>query len=363
MEAAVGHPASAVHGQSAAELLAESAHRDGPERIVDALVAGLSAYAPGLDALITDHEFLSPADIEREYGAVEGHWHHGEMSIHQSFMLRPLYGAAQYDTPIDKLFLASAGCHPGGGLTGLPGRRGLNDKLRQLGRRYAIAMLDVDHFKRFNDRFGHRTGDDVLKMIAARMRQIPGGRAFRYGGEEFCIVLPGLTLSQVTALAERARVIIEQLSIRGVTDASAISITASFGVASNEQTTQTLTQLIDRADKALYRSKSSGRKRVSAWNLQPDAGASTLQGDFIRGISRSERAEAAASPEPSPSDIGVLLPEHDSLTGLPNRSVFSEYLSRAIGRAQRKSSPLAVLFVEIAQQHSAHDPGNREVLE
>ena len=77
------------------------------------------------------------------------------------------------------------------GLTGLPGRRGLNDKLRQLGRRYAIAMLDVDHFKRFNDRFGHRTGDDVLKMIAARMRQIPGGRAFRYGGEEFAVVFTG----------------------------------------------------------------------------------------------------------------------------------------------------------------------------
>jgi phytoene dehydrogenase-like protein len=91
-------------------------------RIVDALIAGLSAYAPSIDALIAEHEFLSPADIEQEYGAVEGHWHHGEMSIHQSFMLRPLYGAAQYDTPVDKLFLASAGSHPGGGLTGLPGR-------------------------------------------------------------------------------------------------------------------------------------------------------------------------------------------------------------------------------------------------
>ena len=61
-------------------------------------------------------------------------------------------------------------------LTGLPGRRALNDALRQLGRRYVIAMLDVDHFKRFNDRFGHRTGDDVLKMIAARLQRIPGGR-------------------------------------------------------------------------------------------------------------------------------------------------------------------------------------------
>ena len=68
------------------------------------------------------------------------------------------------------------------GLTGLPGRRGLNDKLRQLGRRYAIAMLDVDHFKRFNDRFGHRTGDDVLKMIAVRMQQIPADARFVMAG-------------------------------------------------------------------------------------------------------------------------------------------------------------------------------------
>ena len=65
---------------------------------------------------------LTPADIEARYGAVQGHWHHGEMTIHQSFMMRPLHGAAQYDTPVDGLYLCGAGCHPGGGLTGLPGR-------------------------------------------------------------------------------------------------------------------------------------------------------------------------------------------------------------------------------------------------
>lgn len=68
------------------------------------------------------------------------------------------------------------------GLTGLPGRRGLDRALRQLGGRYAVAMLDVDHFKRFNDRFGHRTGDDVLKMIAARLRRIPGVGRFATAG-------------------------------------------------------------------------------------------------------------------------------------------------------------------------------------
>ncbi len=86
------------------------------------VIAQLGEYAPELKSLIVDHEFLSPADIEREYGAVQGHWHHGDLSIHQSFMLRPTYGAAQYDTPIDQLFICSAGSHPGGGVTGMPGR-------------------------------------------------------------------------------------------------------------------------------------------------------------------------------------------------------------------------------------------------
>lgn len=90
--------------------------------VVDRVIAELGRYAPDLASLVVDHEFLTPQDIEREYGAVQGHWHHGELSIHQSFMMRPLHGAAQYDTPVAGLFLCSAGCHPGGGLTGLPGR-------------------------------------------------------------------------------------------------------------------------------------------------------------------------------------------------------------------------------------------------
>jgi len=72
--------------------------------------------------LVVDHELLTPQDIEEQFHAVRGHWHHGELSIHQSFMMRPVHGAAQYDTPVEKLFLCGAGCHPGGGLTGLPGR-------------------------------------------------------------------------------------------------------------------------------------------------------------------------------------------------------------------------------------------------
>jgi len=86
------------------------------------VISQLERYSPGLKSLIVDHEFLTPRDIENEFDATGGHWHHGELSIHQSFMMRPTYGAAQYDTPIDKLFLCGAGSHPGGGLTGLSGR-------------------------------------------------------------------------------------------------------------------------------------------------------------------------------------------------------------------------------------------------
>lgn len=102
------------------ELRADS--DDQKSAFVRRIVALLGEYAPGIESLIVEQEFLTPQDIEADYGAMRGHWHHGELSIHQSFMLRPLYGAAQYDTPVTGLFLCSSGCHPGGGLTGLPGR-------------------------------------------------------------------------------------------------------------------------------------------------------------------------------------------------------------------------------------------------
>lgn len=92
------------------------------EALTDQLVEQLARYCPGLKDLVIARELLTPADIEKEYGALHGHWHHGELALHQSFMMRPLHGAAQYDTPVDGLYLCGAGCHPGGGITALPGR-------------------------------------------------------------------------------------------------------------------------------------------------------------------------------------------------------------------------------------------------
>jgi phytoene dehydrogenase-like protein len=87
-----------------------------------AVLAVLGNYAPGIEALIDTADLLTPVDIEREYGIAGGHWHHGEMAIDQAFMMRPVHGSAQYSTPLPGLYLCGAAAHPGGDITGLPGR-------------------------------------------------------------------------------------------------------------------------------------------------------------------------------------------------------------------------------------------------
>mgnify|MGYP001824513725 CR=1 FL=1 len=91
-------------------------------------------------------------------------------------------------------------------LTGLPGRRALNERLKMLGRNFTIAMLDVDHFKRFNDTHGHDVGDEVLRLVASRIRRVGGGGiAYRYGGEEFCVVFPRKSLEECVEPMDEVR--------------------------------------------------------------------------------------------------------------------------------------------------------------
>jgi len=88
----------------------------------DKIIAAIERYAPGLSNAIVARELLTPLDIETQYHVKGGHWHHGELTIDQSFMMRPIHGTAQYNTPIDGLFLCGASAHPGGGISGVPGR-------------------------------------------------------------------------------------------------------------------------------------------------------------------------------------------------------------------------------------------------
>jgi len=93
----------------------------GKPKLAKAILAQLERYAPGIGKTVVGTELLTPADIETRFSMPGGHWHHGELQPDQMLMSRPVFGAGGYDTPIDGLFLAGAGSHPGGGVSGVPG--------------------------------------------------------------------------------------------------------------------------------------------------------------------------------------------------------------------------------------------------
>ena len=165
-------------------------------------------------------------------------------------------------------------------LTGLPSRRALNEALLRLGNRYTVAMIDIDFFKKFNDQFGHDAGDQALKMVASKLREVRGGgKAFRYGGEEFTIIFSRKSLDQALPHLEKVRKTVEGAGFttrgrdrpRRKTDKPEgprrsrhrVVITVSIGAADRDGGNATPEQVIQAADKALYRAKQGGRNRVS----------------------------------------------------------------------------------------------------
>jgi GGDEF domain-containing protein len=180
-------------------------------------------------------------------------------------------------------------------LTTLPSRRAFNDALLTLKDPYSIAVVDIDHFKRFNDTHGHDTGDQVLRLVAGKLAGVTGGgEAYRCGGEEFMILFPGKTTADVAEHLEQLRETIEtsQFRMRGddrrqaprgpdrrndkprrsrkghaIRQLSAeptpttLSVTVSIGVASSTEKSNPET-VLKAADKALYRAKENGRNRV-----------------------------------------------------------------------------------------------------
>ncbi|MDH5232802.1 MAG: GGDEF domain-containing protein, partial [Gammaproteobacteria bacterium] len=151
---------------------------------------------------------------------------------------------------------------------------------------YAIAMLDVDHFKKFNDNYGHDVGDQVLRMVATKISQVTGGgKAFRYGGEEFSILFPGKTAKAAFPHLSTVRENIDQnrMILRGDNRPKEkpqhalqrlkrhwqeVHITISIGVANNDNELRTPDDVIKAADKALYRAKEKGRNRISQYGLE-----------------------------------------------------------------------------------------------
>ena len=183
-------------------------------------------------------------------------------------------------------------------LTTLPSRRAFNDALLRLQAPYSIAIVDIDHFKQFNDQHGHETGDQVLKLVATKLARVTGGgRAYRCGGEEFAIVFPGKTIKEVVDHLEQLRSSIELSSFRtraaerrqtprgpdrrnqrrrspaesgrairqlalDAHEPATLSVTVSIGVATSAKAKPDAEEVIRAADKALYRAKAAGRNRV-----------------------------------------------------------------------------------------------------
>jgi diguanylate cyclase (GGDEF)-like protein len=163
-------------------------------------------------------------------------------------------------------------------LTGLPGRRAFTSFVEQLGGSYTIAMCDVDHFKSFNDRYGHEAGDQILKMVATKLARVGGGgRAFRYGGEEFLLVFRGRTAREAEPFVETIRQAIASAPLvprapdrpakkDGTTDApfttTPFSISVSIGIAEKSKRHSTPELVVEAADHALYRAKEAGRNCV-----------------------------------------------------------------------------------------------------
>jgi len=169
-------------------------------------------------------------------------------------------------------------------LTQLPGRRALMGDLKLAGNQYTVAMLDVDHFKKFNDTYGHDTGDQVLKLVASRLNQVGGGgKAYRYGGEEFTILFRNKSLDECLPYLDEVREAIaryrlvlrnrkqrqpnhkqgKQLRGQANQQAQRVQITISIG-ATEKHYGQHPMAALKQADIALYAAKESGRNCVKS---------------------------------------------------------------------------------------------------
>lgn len=164
-------------------------------------------------------------------------------------------------------------------LTGIPSRRAYSRYLLTLGRHFSIAVVDIDHFKKLNDRHGHQAGDQALRMIAGKIARFGGGRAFRYGGEEFVVVIRGRDKKKAKHALERMREEIADYPMRlrsasrlkvssegrrhrGRGGGKAIKTTVSVGLASSGGDLKSPQQVLEAADRALYKAKRGGRNQV-----------------------------------------------------------------------------------------------------
>lgn len=253
-------------------------------------------------------------------------------------------------------------------LTGCLNRRAFNEMFEKAFKdalqnhaELSCIMVDIDHFKAVNDNYGHATGDIIIKLLAeilttnTRKVDLVG----RYGGEEFCLVLPGLTVEEAISVAERIRLRIKTESAERYENGP--RVTASLGVASIFDKPSDPGELNKFADEALYVAKESGRNKVVRWQPQSEFGlAAKTQSDQARQNQDQDKVAEFADVstlqlrvdelENIASQISAELDysrHYDNLTGLPNQFLFYDRVSQVIARGQRYGHMAAMLVIDI----------------
>jgi len=231
-------------------------------------------------------------------------------------------------------------------LTGLHNRRAFNEELHERITQYSdhgepssLMLVDVDHFKKFNDTYGHQAGDEVLRGVAkvlfANVRE--SDIVCRYGGEEFAVIMPGAVGDEARRTAERIRSAVQGAAFP--VDGRELQVTISGGLSEimNDDAMEVLTR---RADEALYASKAAGRNC-----------AHVHDGQQCVAVARNDASEARASLEYRQKSEQLAEAETDSrtdaLTGLPNRRAFSEDLRRRVAQWRRFNTPLSLVLADV----------------
>ncbi len=228
---------------------------------------------------------------------------------------------------------------------------------RESGSPLTCIMLDIDHFKSVNDRYGHAAGDRVIRRVAGILAEHvrPADLVGRYGGEEFAVVLPGLEVSQAERVGERLRASIGELVGAEVGDD--VTITSSFGVAGIDSGAQTADELLDFADKALYVAKECGRNRLVRWShdaldrhtsITPAASGTSMDHALPPPATDSEILRLKQRIQSLQLSVeGDDTPAVDAITDLPNHGVFLERIDEAIQQARRYERLVAMLVIDL----------------